>query len=339
MRAREVQNPPNPWASHHVEWLGEPPTTELKVYEEEARTILSENQSPDLPFRYGLNPYRGCFHGCVYCYARPTHQYLDWGAGSDFERRIVVKTNAAKLLEEGLKSERWKPDTIVFSGVTDCYQPLEASYELTRRCLEACAERRNPVGIVTKGALICRDIDILSEMATWNGVRVFLSIPFASDEMGKKIEPFATTISQRFRAVERLAKAGVDVGVSLAPMVPGLNDEMIPTILEEAAKRGARRAFLTVLRLPSPVDEIFEGALREALPERADRVLSALRDLRGGDLSEHRFGERMVGKGPRWIAIRQLFHGTCQRVGLLTSRDKGLNRNAFRRFGQQELEI
>ncbi len=339
MRAREVQNPPNPWASHHVEWLGEPPTTELKVYEEEARTILSENQSPDLPFRYGLNPYRGCFHGCVYCYARPTHQYLDWGAGSDFERRIVVKTNAAELLEAGLKSEKWEPETIVFSGVTDCYQPLEASYELTRRCLEACAERRNPVGIVTKGALICRDIDLLSEMAAWNGVRVFISIPFATTQMGKAVEPYATTIDQRFRAVQRLAKAGVDVGVSVSPMIPGLNDEMIPAILERAADVGARRAFMTVLRLPPPVDEFFESALRERFPDRADRVLSAIRDLRGGDLSEHRFGERMVGKGSRWQAIRQLFQGTCDRVGLQRGRDEGLNCSAFRRFGQQELGI
>ena len=236
MKPRKVENPPNPWASHHVEWLGRPPEIDLVVYEEEAKSILSENQSPDLPFRYGLNPYRGCFHGCIYCYARPTHQYLDLGAGSDFERRIVVKTNAAVRLKARLDNPDWQPETIVFSGVTDCYQPLEASYQITRQCLEVCASRRNPVGFVTKGALIRRDVDLLGEMADWNGVRVFVSIPFADDEAGWAIEPQASAISQRFKTLRVLSDAGVDVGVSLAPLIPGLNDSDIPRILADCGE-------------------------------------------------------------------------------------------------------
>ena len=339
MKPRRVDNPPNPWRSDHVEWLGRPPKARLVVYEEEARSILSENESPDLPFRFGLNPYRGCFHGCIYCYARPTHQYLDFGAGSDFEKRLVVKTNAAGRLRDRLDRKSWAPETIVFSGVTDCYQPLEASYEITRACLEVCANRCNPVGIITKGALIRRDIDILGEMADWNGVRVFVSIPFADDELGRAIEPRATTISQRFRTVEVLADAGVDVGVSLAPLIPGLNDSSIPEILERAAEAGASRAFMTLLRLPGPVDEVFEKRLREVRPERADRVLSAIEELRGGRRNESDFGDRMVGNGPRWKAMAQLFKQTCNRLGLNLDRDDELNRTRFCRGGQQSLGL
>ena len=337
MKPRKVDNPPNPWASGHVEWLGRAPDAGLVVYEEQARSILSENKSPDLPFRYGLNPYRGCFHGCIYCYARPTHQYLDFGAGSDFERKIVVKTNAAERLADRLDSPSWEPETIVFSGVTDCYQPLEASYEITRQCLQICAARRNPVGIVTKGALIRRDVDLLADMASWRGVRVFVSIPFFDDETAWAIEPQAAAVSQRFKTVGILADAGVDVGVSLAPVIPGLNDSDIPRILERAADQGARRAFMTLVRFPSPVDQVFEARLPDAFPERADRVLKAIDELRGGRLDESRFGHRMVGSGPRWEAMVQLFETTCRRIGISTSRDEGLNCEEFRRPGQQEL--
>lgn len=339
MKPRKIDNPPNPWSTHHVEWLGEPPSAGLVVYEERSRTILSENQSPDLPFRYGLNPYRGCFHGCIYCYARPTHQYLDFGAGSDFERRIIVKTNAADVLRDKLDSPSWEPDTIVFSGVTDCYQPLEASYEITRRCLAVCASRRNPVGIITKGALVRRDVDLLAEMASWGGARVFLSIPFADDEMGWAIEPQAAAISQRFKTLKVLSEAGIDVGVSLAPLIPGLNDSDMPQILERAAEAGATRAFMTLLRLPKPVDQIFEKRLREVYPDRADRVLSALENQRGGARNDSRFGRRMVGQGARWEATAQLFRTTCDRLGLSRSRDKGLVCNRFRRHGQLGLDL
>ncbi len=337
MKPRKVDNPPNPWASGYVEWLGEPPQARLVVYEEEARAVISENQSPDLPFRYGVNPYRGCFHGCIYCYARPTHQYLDFGAGSDFERKIVVKVNAADRLASRLDSKNWEPDTIVFSGVTDCYQPLEASYGITRECLEVCARRRNPVGIITKGSLIRRDVDLLAEMASWGGVRVFLSIPFADDETGWALEPQASAISQRFKTLSLLSDAGVEVGVSLSPMIPGLSDRQVPEILERAADAGATRAFMQMLRLPTPVDEIFEKRLRDVFPEKADRVLGSIEDLREGARNDGRFGHRMVGKGPRWETIRQLFKGSCRRVGISTTRQEGLNCGEFRRAGQQRL--
>lgn len=337
MKPRRVDNPPNPWAESHVEWIGQPPPAPLVVYEEQARQILSENQSPDLPFRFGLNPYRGCVHGCIYCYARPTHQYLDFGAGTDFERRIVVKTNAAECLARRLDSPRWEPETIVFSGVTDCYQPLEVSYEVTRQCLEVLGARKNPVGFITKSALIRRDIDLLGEMADWGGLRVFISIPFADDATGWAIEPQAAAISQRFKTIKILADAGVDMGVSIAPLIPGLNASDVPEILARAAEAGASRAFMTLLRLPRPVDQIFEQRLRQAFPDRVDRVLSALDDMRDGKRQEGRFGHRMRGGGPRWQAVHQLFKKSCDRLGLSTSRDGHLNRDAFCRGGQQSL--
>ena len=195
---RPVSNPPNPWESVHAEWLGAPPEASLEIFEEEARTVIASNDSPDIAFRFSVNPYRGCFHACAYCYARPTHQYLGFGAGTDFERKIVVKVNAAQRLRQELSRRSWKGDSLVFSGVTDCYQPVEAVYGLTRRCLEVCLDFHNPVGIVTKGALIRRDVDVLAALARETEVGVYLSIPFADDATGRAIEPNASLPSQRF---------------------------------------------------------------------------------------------------------------------------------------------
>ncbi|MFW5966066.1 MAG: PA0069 family radical SAM protein [Persicimonas sp.] len=323
---KSIQNPPNPWASNHVEWLGEPPEAELKVYEEESRSILNENNSPDIPFRYSVNPYRGCFHGCAYCYARPTHQYLDFGAGTDFERKIVVKKNAPELLRRELERPGWEREPITFSGVTDCYQPLEASYELTRGCLEACLKVGNPVAIVTKGSLIRRDVELLADLSREAGVHVYLSIPFADDDLGWAIEPHASAISQRFRTLEVLAEAGVVTGVALAPVIPGLNDSDIPRVLERAKECGATRAFMTLLRLPAEVLPVFEQRVREELPDRADRIFSSVRQVRGGDLNESEFGRRMVGRGPRWEIISKLFDQQCDRLGLNRHRGAGTAR-------------
>jgi DNA repair photolyase len=245
---RRVSNPPNPWRTAHVELLGAAPQVELEVFEEEARSIVAENDSPDIPFRFSVNPYRGCFHACAYCYARPTHQYLDWGAGTDFDRRIVVKTNAAELLREELARGRTGRETIAFSGVTDCYQPLEAHYGLTRACLTACAEFRQPVGIVTKGALIERDVDVLARLGERARAAVTVSIPFADDADGRAIEPFAAPSSRRFETLARLSQAGVDTGIAVAPLIPGLNDHAIPELLERARAAGAKRASMTLLR-------------------------------------------------------------------------------------------
>ena len=316
---KSISNPPNPWHRSSVEWLGEPPPAELRVWEQQARSILAENKSPDIPFRWSINPYRGCQHGCAYCYARPTHQHLDFGAGTDFERQIVVKTNAAALLRQAFLRKRWSGDVIAFSGNTDCYQPLEANYELTRQCLAVCVEFRNPVVIVTKGALVRRDLDVLTELHERSSVFVWLSIPWAKDDMGHTIEPGCTIPSQRFKTLRILADAGIPCGVAVSPIIPGLNDEQIPEILRRAADAGAQRAFTIMLRLPAEVAVVFEDRLRAAYPLRADRVMNAVREVRGGRLNDPNFGSRMAGSGPRWQAIRAVFEAHCRRLGLRTS--------------------
>ncbi len=314
-----VSNPPNPWRTREVEWLGDAPDVELCVHEERARSILSENDSPDLGFRFSVNPYRGCFHACAYCYARPTHQYLDFGAGSDFDRKLVVKTNAPELLERALADESWTGELIAFSGVTDCYQPLEASYRLTERCLEVCHRFRNPVSIITKGVLIRRDLELLARLARDARLSVCLSVPFADSALARAIEPFAPSPQARFGAMRALAVAGIPVGVGVAPIIPGLNDDQIVAVLEQARDAGATHAFRVLLRLPGEVRAVFAERLRAAFPLRAERVLSALRDVRGGDaLAGRGFGRRMAGEGPRWDAIARLFDVACRRFGLAT---------------------
>jgi DNA repair photolyase len=313
---RPVSNPPNPWSTSHVEWLGEVPPAQLQVYEERARSILSQNDSPDVPFRWSLNPYRGCQHACAYCYARPTHQYLGYGAGTDFDTRIVVKTNAAELLRKALSQRAWKFESIAFSGVTDCYQPLEASYGITRACLEVCEEFAQPVGLITKGALVRRDIDVLARLKKRAQVRVFLSIPFAHDAIGRAMEPWGSAPSVRFATLRALTDAGIETGVAIAPLIPGLNDADIPTILERAKAAGAQRAFMILLRLPAEVRPVFEERVRAAFPDRAEKIFNALREMRGGVVNRSNFGERMVGSGPRWAVAERLFAIQCSRLGL-----------------------
>ena len=319
---RPVSNPPNPWQTVHAEYLGEPPEAELELYEEHARSIISENDSPDVGFRFSVNPYRGCFHSCGYCYARPTHQYLDWGAGTDFERKIVVKVNAPELLRRELSKPSWKGDTIVFSGVTDCYQPAEAVYGVTRKCLEICAEFRNPVGIVTKGALIRRDLDVLGVLAREAGATAYVSIPFADDAIARALEPNVGPPWQRFDTLAALSQAGVSTGVAIAPVIPGLSDSHIPKILARAHEAGARKAFITLLRLPAEVLPVFEDRLARAFPDRAAHVWSSIEQVRGGKRNESRFGARMEGRGPRWAAIETLFDVECRRLGFNAEDDR-----------------
>ena len=315
---RPVANPPNPWSSTHLEYLEDVPMAALEVFEEDARSIVNRNDSPDVPFAWSVNPYRGCYHGCAYCYARPTHEYLGWGAGTDFDRKIVVKRNAAALLRDAFDAKGWSGDVVAFSGVTDCYQPLEASYGLTRACLEVCRDYRNPVGIITKGALVARDAALLAELHARAGCIVSVSIPFADDEGGRQLEPFASTITRRFAALAQLSAAGVRTGVGVSPVIPGLNDSQIPAILQRARDCGAQHAFMTMLRLPGSVLPVFQERLQAAVPLRARAVLSAIRDIRGGALNHSAFGERMTGQGPRWQAIEQLFTTTARRLGLTT---------------------
>ena len=337
---RPVDNPPNPWSSTHVEWLEAPPAATLSVYEEEARSVLSENDSPDLPFRFSVNPYRGCLHACAYCYARPSHQYLGFGAGSDFDRKIVVKKNAPDVLRRELERPSWAGDTIMFSGNTDCYQPLEASYTLTRRCLEVCLEFRNPVSLVTKSALVRRDVELLAALATRARATVNLSVAFARDEVARKIEPYASRPSNRFEVMRRLADAGVPTGVLVAPIIPGLNDSDVPELLERARDAGASWAGMTLLRLPAEVLPVFDARLEEAFPERAQKVRNAVMEVRGGKMNESAFGARFEGRGPRWIAIERMFEVHARRLGLTTGERLAVAAGAttFRRpSAQQEL--
>jgi DNA repair photolyase len=316
MKLRQIDNPPNPFLSERRDWLGPPPAARIEIYEESSGSILSRNDSPDIPYTWSVNPYRGCQHACAYCYARTYHEYLGLGAGTDFDTKLVVKRDAPALLHKALNKPGWRPVPVNFSGITDCYQPIEASYELTRRCLEVCAACRTPAVVVTKGFLVVRDIDVLAELNTRAGARVTFSIPFADAETARLIEPYAPPPDRQFEAMRRLNKAGIPVGVIVSPIIPGLNDRDIPRILERAAEAGAQSASHTALRLPGSVQDVFIKRLREVMPQRADRVLHRLSDIRGGRLDESRFGKRMHGSGPYWESIRDLFEVFKKRYGL-----------------------
>ena len=316
MRPVPIANPPNPWASTAVEYLEGAPEVRLEVYEDATRSILATNDSPDVGFKYSVNPYRGCFHACAYCYARPGHEYLSFGAGTDFDRKIMVKIRAPELLRAAFAKKSWGREAVVFSGVTDCYQPLEASYRLTRGCLEVCAETANPVGIITKAPLIERDLDVLQDLARVASARVIVSIPFWDPEKARAIEPYVATPARRIRAIRALSDAGIPVGVNVAPIIPGLNDAEIPSVLAAARDAGATSAGCVLLRLPGPVAQVFEERVRAAMPLAADRILHWIRETRGGALYDWRFGVRGRGEGPYADTIRALFDATARRLGL-----------------------
>ncbi len=313
---RRVANPPNPYESQYHEWLEPPPPVAVEVYEETARSIVSENDSPDLPFRWSANPYRGCQHACDYCYARPYHEYLGFGAGTDFDTRLVVKINAPELLSQAFQRPSWRGESVNFSGITDCYQPLEAVWGLTRQCLEVCRDHANPAVVVTKGYLVVRDADLLRALDKRAGVTVYLSIPFANDADARLIEPHAPPPSRRFEAIRRLREAGVPVGILVAPLIPGLNDRDIPPILERAVAAGAYSAGYQALRLPGSTEKVFLERLRQKLPMRAERIENRIRDIRDGRLDDSRFGCRMTGQGAYWDSIRRLFAVSVRRFGL-----------------------
>jgi DNA repair photolyase len=326
MRALPRKNPLSPWESTHVEYLGEPPPTPLEVYEDESKSILSENSSPDVGFRFSVNAYRGCYHGCAYCYARPSHEYLGFGSGTDFERKIIVKKRAPELLRKALAKPPWKRETIVFSGNTDCYQPLEATYRLTRGCLEVCAELDNPVHIITKAPLIERDLDVIGRLAERGLIGVTVSVPFWDPVAARIVEPGVATPQRRILAVERLARAGVPVSVNVAPVIPGLTDRDLGKILEAAAAAGASSADMILLRLPGNVKHVFEERLRAGMPLAVDRVLARTREVRGGKLNDPRFGSRMRGEGEYAAAVQRLFYATAERLGLRNGPDRDRTR-------------
>ena len=299
-------------------------------YRDTSRSVLAENDSPDIPFRFSLNPYRGCEHGCIYCYARPTHEYLSFSAGLDFERRIMVKHDAPELLREAFLSPRWQPQVVSLSGNTDCYQPVERRLQLTRRCLEVFRDFRNPVGIVTKSTLVTRDVDLLSELAGDGAAHVFVSITSLDGEVARRMEPRAARPERRLEAVRELSSAGIPVGVIAAPVIPGLNDEEIPRILQAAASAGARAASWVLLRLPKPVDQLFANWLSEHFPDRRERVLGRIRECREGRMSDARFGTRMRGAGVYAEHISALFQTAARKYGLEQPLPP-LNAAAFRR--------
>lgn len=286
-----------------------------RVYVDRSRTLLSRNDSPDLGFTYSLNPYRGCEHGCVYCYARPSHEYLGFSAGLDFETKIVVKLDAARLLEDAFRSPSWKPQVIVFSGNTDCYQPLERTLGLTRQCLRVFADHRHPVALITKNALIQRDLDILCELASRNLVFVVVTVTTLNQRLARTMEPRASAAAKRLETIEALASNGIPVGVNVAPVIPGLTESEIPAILREAAARGARSAGYTIVRLSHGLKDLFQEWVQRELPDRAGKILARLRDVRGGQLSDAAFGTRMSGTGGYAEAIRRLFHVHAERYG------------------------
>ncbi|MGA9996451.1 MAG: radical SAM protein [Pyrinomonadaceae bacterium] len=312
---RYVENPPNPWHKNSVEWIGEPPEAKLEVFEEtETRSIITHNQSPDVGFDYSVNCYRGCAHACTYCFSRPTHEYLGYGAGTDFERKIVAKVHAPELLRAELMKKSWRGDVLTFSFTSDPYIPLEAHYKLTQKCFEVCLEFRNPVAIVTKSALIRRDIDLLATLAREASLSVFFTIPFADRETARAVEPFAPAPDFRFKAMAALADAGIRVGIGIAPVIPGLTMD-IPILLKRAKEAGARHAFMNMLRLPGSVAPYFEQRLQERLPTKASRILNRIKEAREGKLNSSEFGERMRGKGEYWRAQVRLFELHCERLG------------------------
>jgi DNA repair photolyase len=316
----------------HVEENPDAPRT---IYlRDPTRTIIATNDSPDIGFDASINPYRGCEHGCIYCYARPTHEYLGFSAGLDFESKILVKEDAPELLREELNKKSWEPKTIAISGVTDPYQPIERKLGITRGCIEVLAEFRNPVGVITKNHLVTRDADLFAELARFNATRVFVSITTLDANLARTMEPRTSTPEMRLEALAKLSDAGVPVGVMVAPVVPGITDHEMPRILEAARKAGAKWAGFVVLRLPWAVAPLFERWLEEHFPDRKDKVLNRVRDLRGGKLYDAKWGVRGKGEGIFAEQIEALFDVATRRYGF-NEDDRELSTEHFRRRSLQ----
>ncbi len=333
-------NPANRFEALHLEPDPEDendperPKRQTLYYRDFTRTIIAHNDSPDVGFETSVNPYRGCEHGCIYCYARPTHEFLGFSAGLDFESRIMVKENAAELLTAELSKPRWKPQTLVMSGVTDPYQPVERRLQITRRCLDVLTRFRNPVGIITKNHLVTRDIDLLGELAAHEAAAVNISITSLDPKLQQVLEPRTSTPRARLEAIRQLRAAGVPVGVMTAPIIPGLTDHEVPAILAAAAEAGAQFAGYTVVRLPYTVAPLFERWLEEHFPDRKEKVLGGIRHLRGGEkLNDPRFKTRMRGEGIFAEQIRGLFEAGCKRAGI--GERPHLSTAAFRRPNEQ----
>jgi DNA repair photolyase len=309
-----------------------------RFFRDRSVTILSRNESPDIGFQYGLNPYRGCEHGCIYCFARPMHEYLGFSAGLDFESKILVKENAPELLEQELTATSWNPQPIALCSATDPYQPAERQFKLTRRCLEVLARFRNPVMIITKNHLVTRDIDLLSELARHQAVAVCLSITTLDANLARKLEPRTASPRQRLDAIHLLAGARIPVGVLVAPVIPGLTDPEMLGILDATAQAGARYAGYEVLRLPHGVKDLFQEWLAIHEPLKQEKILGRIRSIRSGELNDSRFKTRMRGEGLYADQIARTFEIGCRKSGL-TDDFPTLSAHAFRRPGGSQMEL
>ena len=314
------------------------PNPKTIFLDDTTESIIVKNESPDVGFSAGINPYRGCEHGCAYCYARPYHEYLGFSAGLEFETKIMVKRRAAELLRQELSKPKYQPQVLGMSGVTDCYQPAERQFRITHSCLEVLAEFRNPVSIITKNFLVTRDLDLLKELAHYDAVHVFISITTLNADLAAKMEPRASRPQHRLRAIEMLAHAGVPVGVMVAPIIPGLNDREMPAVLEAAKAAGASEAGYTMLRLPYGVKDVFQDWLKLHFPEKLERILGTVRNVRGGKLNASDFATRMRGEGPYAEQLRQMFHVFRERLGY-GARMHELSIEHFRRPGDMQLTL
>ena len=307
-------------------------------YKDTAKSIITYNDSPDVGFNAGINPYRGCEHGCIYCYARPSHEFLGLSLGLDFETNIFVKEDAPELLRHELSSTNYKPETIAISGNTDCYQPAEKRFELTRRCLQVLAEFKNPVGVVTKNYLVTRDIDMLKESAEWNGVLVAVSITTLDPELKRVMEPRTSEPKLRLRAIEELSREGIPTVVMVAPVIPGLTDHELPNIIRAASDAGARSAGYIMLRLPYGVSDIFTSWLERYLPDRKHKVLNRIKSVRCGNLNSAQFHRRMRGEGIYAEQVKNLFDIACRKAGL-NRQQIALSIDQFKRPGGAQLDL
>lgn len=332
-------NPPNRFEHLHVEMdpdcpPEERPRPQTQFFDDASESLLAKNDSPDVGFMYGLNCYRGCEHGCSYCFARPFHEYLGFSSGLDFETKIMVKRRGPELLRRELTKKRWQPQPIAMSGVTDCYQPAERHFKLTRACLQVCAELRHPIFIITKNALVTRDLDVLAELARYNCVAVHVSVTTLDTELAGKMEPRASRPAARLDAIRQLRAAGVPAGVMVAPTIPGLTDHEMPGILEAAAEAGASRAGYVLLRLPFAVKDVFTQWLDAHEPGKKARILDRLRTMSGGKLYSSDWGKRMTGGGIFAEQLRTVFDVTTRRFGL-NQEPFALSTEHFRRPGEQ----
>lgn len=305
----------NKYVADHIEGLDEPllENSLTQLFEETPKKIVSESNSPDLSHMYSINPYQGCEHGCIYCYARNTHEYYGFSAGLDFERKIIVKRNAPELLEQYFNKKNYKPVCILLSGNTDCYQPIERSLQITRKLLEVFLKYKNPVAIITKNNLILRDLDILTELAAMSLVHVNVSITSLNEQLRQKLEPRTVTATGRLAVVQKLSEKGIPVRVMAAPIIPGLNSNEVPNIIKAAADRGALAAGFTIVRLNGSIAEIFSDWIYKAFPDRAEKVLNMIRECHDGQLNDSNFGRRMSGEGKIAESIHQMFRMACNR--------------------------